>query len=84
VGHAESKQAILNANRHSRAKHIETEIEYQFAELRIAIRDDGCGIDPKKLQLAAWIPSTSESAASRTVRALLTRGYRQGRPRPAR
>jgi signal transduction histidine kinase len=42
-------EAILNAYRHSRAKHIETEIEYRSAELRIAIRDDGCGISAKKL-----------------------------------
>jgi signal transduction histidine kinase len=43
------REAILNACRHSRAKHIETEIEYRSAELRIAIRDDGCGIDAKRL-----------------------------------
>jgi signal transduction histidine kinase len=43
------REAILNACRHSRAKHIETEIEYRSAELRITIRDDGCGIDAKRL-----------------------------------
>lgn len=43
------REAILNACRHSRAKHIETEIEYRPAELRIAIRDDGCGIDAQRL-----------------------------------
>jgi signal transduction histidine kinase len=43
------REAILNACRHSRAKHIETEIEYRSAELRIAIRDDGCGIGAKRL-----------------------------------
>ena len=43
------REAILDACRHSRAKHIETEIEYRSAELRIAIRDDGCGIDAKRL-----------------------------------
>jgi signal transduction histidine kinase len=43
------REAILNAYRHSRAKHIETEIEYRSAELRIAIRDDGCGINAKRL-----------------------------------
>ena len=42
------REAILDACRHSRAKHIETEIEYRSAELRIAIRD-GCGIDAKRL-----------------------------------
>jgi signal transduction histidine kinase len=43
------REAILNAYRHSGAKQIETEIEYRSAELRIAIRDDGCGINAKRL-----------------------------------
>jgi signal transduction histidine kinase len=43
-------EAILNAFRHSRAKLIEAEIEYRPTELRIAIRDDGCGIDSRQLQ----------------------------------
>ena len=45
-----SREAIVNAYRHSRAKHIETEIEYRSTELRIAVRDNGCGIDPQELQ----------------------------------
>jgi signal transduction histidine kinase len=44
------REAIVNAYRHSRAKHIETEIEYRPRELRIAVRDNGCGIDPQELQ----------------------------------
>jgi signal transduction histidine kinase len=44
------REAIVNAYRHSRAKHIETEIEYRSAELRIAVRDNGCGIDPRELR----------------------------------
>lgn len=43
------REAILNAYRHSGAKHIDTEIEYRCAELRIAIHDDGCGINAKRL-----------------------------------
>ena len=43
------REAILNAYRHSGAKHIETEIEFGSAELRIAIRDDGCGMNAKRL-----------------------------------
>jgi len=44
------REAIVNAYRHSRAKRIETEIEYRASELRIAVRDNGCGIDPDQLQ----------------------------------
>ena len=45
------REAIVNAYRHSHAKEIETEIEYRSAELRIAVRDNGCGIDPRDLRL---------------------------------
>jgi len=44
------REAIFNAYRHSRARNIETEIEYRPTELRIAVRDDWCGIDPEMLQ----------------------------------
>jgi len=44
------REAIVNAFRHSRAEDIETEIEYWPTELRIAVRDNGCGIDPEKLR----------------------------------
>jgi signal transduction histidine kinase len=44
------REAIINAYRHSRAKRIETEIEYGCSELRIAVRDNGCGMNPQKLQ----------------------------------
>jgi len=44
------REAIFNAYRHSRAKHIETKIEYLSTELRIAVRDNGCGIDPQMLE----------------------------------
>jgi signal transduction histidine kinase len=44
------REAIVNAYRHSRARHIETQIEYRSAELRIAVRDNGCGIDPRELK----------------------------------
>jgi signal transduction histidine kinase len=42
-------EAILNACRHSRAREIETEVEYCPAGLRIAVRDNGCGIGPQEL-----------------------------------
>lgn len=44
------REAIVNAYRHSRARDIETAIEYSPAELRIAVRDNGCGIDPEQLK----------------------------------
>ena len=44
------REAIINAYRHSRARRIEAEIEYRSTGLRIAVRDDGCGIDPQELQ----------------------------------
>jgi signal transduction histidine kinase len=44
------REAILNAYRHSRAKVIEAEIEYRPTEVRIAIRDNGCGMDSDQLQ----------------------------------
>jgi signal transduction histidine kinase len=44
------REAIINAYRHSRAKQIEAEVEYRPTELRIAVRDDGCGIDARQLE----------------------------------
>lgn len=46
------REAIFNAYRHAQAKRIETEIEYRPTELRIAVRDDGCGIDTRLLERA--------------------------------
>ena len=46
------REAIMNAFRHSRAREIEIEIEYWPARLRMAVRDNGCGIDPRELQSA--------------------------------
>jgi signal transduction histidine kinase len=44
------REAIVNACRHSQATAIEMEIEYRPNELRITVRDNGCGIDPQELQ----------------------------------
>src|SRR5882724_150666 len=43
------QEAIVNACRHSGATKIEIEIEYLASELRIVVRDNGCGIDPSDL-----------------------------------
>ena len=44
------REALVNAFRHSRARNIEVELEYGANQLRLLIRDNGCGIDPQVLQ----------------------------------
>jgi signal transduction histidine kinase/ligand-binding sensor domain-containing protein len=43
------REALHNAFSHSRASKIEMEIFYEQAVLRLRVRDDGAGIDPKTL-----------------------------------
>jgi signal transduction histidine kinase len=44
------REAIVNAYRHSRASNIEMLIEFRPAQLRIAVRDNGRGIDPRQFK----------------------------------
>ncbi|HVG20775.1 MAG TPA: sensor histidine kinase [Blastocatellia bacterium] len=44
------REALVNAFRHSRARHIEAEVEYKAKRLRVLVWDDGCGIDPQVLR----------------------------------
>jgi signal transduction histidine kinase len=44
------REALINAFRHSRARHIEVELKYFSNQLSIRVRDDGCGIDPHILE----------------------------------
>ena len=44
------REALINAFRHARAKNIEVEIDYSPSQLRILVRDDGCGIEPNILK----------------------------------
>ena len=44
------REALGNAFCHSRAKRVELELEYSDSELRMGIRDNGCGIDPQVLE----------------------------------
>jgi signal transduction histidine kinase len=44
------REAVTNAFRHAVAKTIDLSMEYGADELRVAVRDDGCGIDSKVLQ----------------------------------
>ena len=43
------REALVNAFRHSRARSIEVELLYATDQLRLVVRDDGCGIDPQVL-----------------------------------
>ena len=44
------REALINAFRHADAKNIEVELEYAPRRLRVAVRDDGRGIDERMLQ----------------------------------
>jgi len=44
------REALINAFRHADAKNIEVELEYAPRRLRVAVRDDGRGIDERLLQ----------------------------------
>lgn len=44
------REALVNAFRHAQAKRIEVVVEYKARELRVVVRDDGCGIDPQVLR----------------------------------
>jgi signal transduction histidine kinase/ligand-binding sensor domain-containing protein len=47
--HRIAREALRNAFRHAQADHIEAEVTYSAREVRLRIRDDGKGIDPKHL-----------------------------------
>ena len=44
------REALVNAFRHSGAKRVDFELEYADSDLRLRIRDNGCGIDPELLE----------------------------------
>jgi ligand-binding sensor domain-containing protein/signal transduction histidine kinase len=43
------REALTNAFRHSGARKVDLELQYSSSHLRLLVRDDGCGIDPKIL-----------------------------------
>jgi signal transduction histidine kinase len=47
--HRIAREALRNAFRHAQADHIEAEVTYGAREVRLRIRDDGKGINPKDL-----------------------------------
>lgn len=44
------REALVNAFRHSRAKNVDVELEYAANQLRVLVRDDGCGIDAQVVE----------------------------------
>jgi len=44
------REALVNSFRHARASRIEVELEYSASQLRVLVRDDGCGIDTNVLK----------------------------------
>jgi len=44
------REALVNAFLHSGAKRVELELEYSDNELRLRVRDNGCGIDPQVVE----------------------------------
>ena len=44
------REALVNAFRHSGAKRVDFELEYADSDLRMRVRDNGCGIDPQVLE----------------------------------
>src|SRR5258705_7389567 len=44
------REALVNAFRHSNAQRIEMELRYGSSELRMLVRDNGCGIDSQILK----------------------------------
>jgi signal transduction histidine kinase len=47
------REALINAFRHAQAKKIEIELKYSARQLRVLVRDDGCGIDPQILRFGS-------------------------------
>jgi signal transduction histidine kinase len=43
------REALVNAICHSGAKRVDLELEYAESDLRLRVRDNGCGIDPEVL-----------------------------------
>jgi signal transduction histidine kinase len=41
------REALANAFRHSGASEVVVEIEYSASNLRVLVRDNGCGVDPQ-------------------------------------
>jgi len=56
------REALVNAFRHSRASNIAVELEYAVKQMRIVVRDNGCGIDPLVRRTARGLGGMRERA----------------------
>ncbi len=45
-----AREAVINAFRHAQASKIEVEVDYASRNLRVRVRDNGCGIDSQLLR----------------------------------
>ena len=45
-----AQEALTNAVRHARARHVRVELEASAGELRLLVRDDGVGFDPSAVR----------------------------------
>lgn len=48
--YAIGREAVVNSFRHSGASRIEIQVENSASQLRVIVRDGGCGIDPQMLR----------------------------------
>jgi signal transduction histidine kinase len=44
------REALVNAFRHAQARRIDVQLDYAPSQLRVLVRDDGCGIDTNVLK----------------------------------
>lgn len=63
-----TREAMVNAFRHSRARDIEVELRYATSQLRLLVRDNGCGIDSDSLRSRRGPPSGLSTMRERAER----------------
>lgn len=61
------REAIVNAFRHSAARKIEIEVSYLPRQLRVNVRDNGCGFSPEKMERSAHRGLSRMSESTRRV-----------------